>query len=211
MWNEFKEFALKGNALSLAIGVIIGAAFGKIVDALVNDIIMPILGIAGKADFSNYYVPLSSAVTATNLADARKQGGVLAYGDFITVVINFLIVAIALFVVIKGINTLTRKAAKEPCRAANPGSRSPDADPRPAGQARRLAPAVGLSRGYAAASDAASLFRSMRAALRFRATQKDACATTPALRSTSAEASAGFAPKPASATSAAPTAIWTEP
>jgi large conductance mechanosensitive channel len=114
MWNEFKEFALKGNALSLAIGVIIGAAFGKIVDALVNDIIMPILGIAGKADFTNYYVPLSSAVTATNLADARKQGGVLAYGDFVTVVINFLIVAIALFVAIKGINTLTKQAAKEP-------------------------------------------------------------------------------------------------
>jgi large conductance mechanosensitive channel len=120
MWNEFKEFALKGNALSLAIGVIIGAALGKIVDALVNDIIMPILGIAGKADFSNYYVPLSSAVSATNLADARKQGGVLAYGDFITVVINFLIVAVALFVVIKGINTLTRKAAKEPPVPAPP-------------------------------------------------------------------------------------------
>jgi large conductance mechanosensitive channel len=120
MWNEFKEFALKGNALSLAIGVIIGAAFGKIVDALVNDIIMPIIGIAGKADFSNYYVPLSSAVTATNLGDARKQGGVLAYGDFISVVINFLIVAIALFLVIKGINTLTRQAAKEPPPPAPP-------------------------------------------------------------------------------------------
>jgi large conductance mechanosensitive channel len=120
MWNEFKEFALKGNALSLAIGVIIGAAFGKIVDALVNDIIMPIIGIAGKADFSNYYVPLSSAVTATNLADARKQGGVLAYGDFISVVINFLIVAIALFIVIKGINTLTKQAAKEPPPPAPP-------------------------------------------------------------------------------------------
>jgi large conductance mechanosensitive channel len=109
MWQEFKEFALKGNALSLAIGVIIGAAFGKIVDALVNDIIMPIIGIAGKADFSNYFVPLSSAVTATNLQDARKQGGVFAYGDFITVVINFAIVAVALFLVIKGINTLNRK------------------------------------------------------------------------------------------------------
>ncbi|HTZ67980.1 MAG TPA: large conductance mechanosensitive channel protein MscL [Roseiarcus sp.] len=120
MWNEFKEFALKGNALSLAIGVIIGAAFGKIVDALVNDIIMPIIGIAGKADFSNYYIPLSGAVTATNLSDARKQGGVLAYGDFISVVINFLIVAIALFVVIKGINTLTRQAAKEPPSPAPP-------------------------------------------------------------------------------------------
>jgi large conductance mechanosensitive channel len=120
MWNEFKEFALKGNALSLAIGVIIGAAFGKIVDALVNDIIMPIIGIAGKADFSNYYVPLSSAVSATNLADARKQGGVLAYGDFISVVINFLIVAIALFIVIKGINVMTRKAAEEPPPPAPP-------------------------------------------------------------------------------------------
>jgi large conductance mechanosensitive channel len=120
MWNEFKEFALKGNALSLAIGVIIGAAFGKIVDALVNDIIMPIIGVAGKADFTNYYIPLSSAVTATNLADARKQGGVLAYGDFISVVINFLIVAIALFIVIKGINTLTRQAAKEPPPPAPP-------------------------------------------------------------------------------------------
>jgi large conductance mechanosensitive channel len=120
MWNEFKEFALKGNALSLAIGVIIGAAFGKIVDALVNDIIMPILGVAGKADFTNYYIPLSSAVTATNLADARKQGGVLAYGDFISVVINFLIVALALFVVIKAINTLTKQAAKEPPPPAPP-------------------------------------------------------------------------------------------
>ena len=120
MLEEFKEFALKGNALALAIGVIIGAAFGKIVDALVNDIIMPILGIAGKADFSNYFIPLSGAVTATNLADAKKQGGVLAYGDFITVVINFLIVAIALFVVIKAINTLTRQAAKKPPPPAPP-------------------------------------------------------------------------------------------
>ncbi len=109
MWQEFKDFAMKGNALDLAIGVIIGAAFGKIVDGLVNDIIMPIIGIAGKADFSNHFIPLSSAVTATNLADARKQGGVFAYGDFITIVINFLIVAAALFVVIKGINTMNRK------------------------------------------------------------------------------------------------------
>ncbi len=81
----------------------------QIVDALVNDVIMPIIGISGKADFSNYFMPLSGAVTATNLADARKQGGVLAYGDFITVVINFVIVAVALFVVIKAINSLNRK------------------------------------------------------------------------------------------------------
>ena len=120
MLEEFKKFAMRGSVVDLAVGVIIGAAFGKIVDALVNDIIMPIIGIAGKADFTNYYVPLSSAVTATNLADARKQGGVLAYGDFISVVINFLIVAIALFVVIKGINMMTRQAAKEPPPPAPP-------------------------------------------------------------------------------------------
>ena len=122
MWQEFKEFAMKGNALDLAVGVIIGAAFGKIVDGLVNDIIMPIIGIAGKADFSNYFVPLSSAVTATNLADAKKQGGVFAYGDFITIVINFVIVAIALFAVIKGINTLNRKP-----KAAAPAEPPPPA------------------------------------------------------------------------------------
>ena len=122
VWQEFKEFALKGNALSLAVGVIIGAAFGKIVDALVNDIIMPIIGIAGKADFSNYYIPLSSAVTATNLADARKQGGVLAYGDFISVVINFLIVAVALFVVIKAINAMNRKPPAEPAAPPPPSN-----------------------------------------------------------------------------------------
>jgi large conductance mechanosensitive channel len=120
MWDEFKEFALKGNALSLAVGVIIGAAFGKIVDALVNDIIMPVIGIAGKADFTNYFVPLSSAVTATNLADARKQGGVFAYGDFITVIINFAIVAVALFVAIKGINSLTRKPPAAPAAPPPP-------------------------------------------------------------------------------------------
>ena len=126
MWQEFKEFAMKGNALDLAIGVIIGAAFGKIVGALVDDIIMPILGVAGKADFSNYFLPLSSAVTATNLADARKQGGVFAYGDFITVVINFIIVAVALFVVIRGINTLNRKPA--PAAPAAPPPPSPEVE-----------------------------------------------------------------------------------
>ena len=120
MWQEFKQFAMRGNALDLAIGVIIGAAFGKIVGALVDDIIMPVIGIAGKADFSNYFIPLSSAVTATNLADARKQGGVFAYGDFITVVINFLIVAVALFVVIKGINTLNKKPEAAPAAPPPP-------------------------------------------------------------------------------------------
>ena len=120
MWQEFKQFAMRGNALDLAIGVIIGAAFGKIVGALVDDVIMPIIGIAGKADFSNYFIPLLNAVTATNLADARKQGGVFAYGDFITVVINFLIVAVALFVVIKGINTLNKKPEAAPAAPPPP-------------------------------------------------------------------------------------------
>jgi len=124
MWQEFKEFAIKGNALSLAVGVIIGAAFGKIVDALVNDLIMPVVGMAGKADFSNYYLPLSSSVTATNLADARKQGGVFAYGDFITVVINFAIVAVALFLLIKGITALNRSDKEK--AAATPPPPSPE-------------------------------------------------------------------------------------
>ena len=117
MLKEFREFAMRGNVVDLAIGVVIGAAFGKIVDALVNDIIMPIVGIAGKADFSNYFIGLSSGVTATNLADARKQGGVLAYGDFVTILINFLIVAFALFFVVKGINALKKPA---PAPAAPP-------------------------------------------------------------------------------------------
>jgi large conductance mechanosensitive channel len=114
MLKEFREFAMRGNVVDLAIAVVIGAAFGKIVNALVEDIIMPIIGIAGKADFSNYFLPLSKAVTATNLGDARKQGGVLAYGDFVTVVINFLIIAVALFFVVKGINTLKKQAPAAP-------------------------------------------------------------------------------------------------
>ena len=120
--KEFRDFAMRGNVVDLAIGVIIGAAFGKIIDALVNDIIMPIIGIAGKADFTNYFLPLSHAVTATNLADARKQGGVLAYGDFITIVINFLIVAVALFFVVKGINILHRPAPAPDAAAPAPPS-----------------------------------------------------------------------------------------
>jgi large conductance mechanosensitive channel len=120
MLQEFKAFAMRGNVIDLAVGVIIGAAFGKIVDALVNDIVMPIVGIVGKADFTNYFVPLSGAVTATNLADAKKQGGVLAYGDFITIVVNFLIVAIALFFVVRGINAMMKTPAPEPAAPPPP-------------------------------------------------------------------------------------------
>jgi large conductance mechanosensitive channel len=117
MLKEFKEFAMRGNVIDLAVAVVIGAAFNKIVGSLVDGIIMPIIGIFGKADFSNYFLPLSSAVTATNLADARKQGGVLAYGDFITNVIQFLIVALALFFVIKAINAMKKS---EPAAPAAP-------------------------------------------------------------------------------------------
>ena len=107
MLKEFREFAMKGNVVDLAVGVIIGAAFGAIVTSLVGDIIMPIIGaITGGLDFSNYFTPLSKAVSAGNLADAKKQGAVLAYGNFLTLVINFLIIAWALFLVVKGINRL---------------------------------------------------------------------------------------------------------
>ena len=112
MWKDFKAFAMRGNVVDLAIGVIIGAAFGAIVNSLVGDIIMPTIGaITGGLDFSNYFTPLAKEVTATNLADAKKQGAVLAWGHFLTLTLNFLIVAAALFAVIRGMNKLV---AKEP-------------------------------------------------------------------------------------------------
>ncbi len=120
MLKEFRDFAMRGNVIDLAVAVVIGAAFNKIVGSLVDGIIMPIIGIFGKADFSNYFLPLSSAVTATNLADARKQGVVLAYGDFITNLIQFLIVAAALFLVIKAMNAMKQPAPEAP--AAPPPS-----------------------------------------------------------------------------------------
>jgi large conductance mechanosensitive channel len=107
MLEEFKKFAMRGNVVDLAVGVIIGAAFGAIVSSLVGDIIMPIIGSAtGGLDFSNYFFPLSAKVTATSLAEAKKQGAVLAWGNFLTLVINFLIIAFVLFLCIKGINKL---------------------------------------------------------------------------------------------------------
>ncbi|MGN6095247.1 MAG: large conductance mechanosensitive channel protein MscL [Bosea sp. (in: a-proteobacteria)] len=114
MLEEFKKFALRGNVIDLAIGVVIGAAFGKIVDSLVNDIIMPFIGALGGVDFSNYFVGLNSGVTATTLAEAKKQGAVLAYGNFITVAVNFIIIAFVLFLVVKGINMLQKKKEEEP-------------------------------------------------------------------------------------------------
>ncbi len=115
MLKEFREFALKGNVVDLAIGVIIGAAFGKIVTSMVEDVLMPIIGwIAGGLDFSNYFLPLIGTVTATSYADAKAQGAVIGYGQFLTISINFLIVAWVLFMVIKAVNKLRRQAAPPP-------------------------------------------------------------------------------------------------
>ncbi|WP_051357451.1 large conductance mechanosensitive channel protein MscL [Azorhizobium doebereinerae] len=121
MLKQFQQFAMRGNVVDLAVGVIIGAAFGNIVTSLVGDVFMPIIGsVSGGLDFSNYFLPLSSAVTADNLADAKKQGAVLAYGNFITIAINFIIVAAILFFIVRAINSLKRDEEKKP--AAPPRS-----------------------------------------------------------------------------------------
>jgi large conductance mechanosensitive channel len=116
MLEEFKKFALRGNAVDLAIGVIIGAAFGAIVNSLVGDVLTPIIGaITGGLDFSNHFIALSSKVTADSLAEAKKQGAVLAWGSFFTIIINFIIIAWVLFLVVKLMNRLMRsEAAKVP-------------------------------------------------------------------------------------------------
>ena len=115
MLKEFREFAIKGNVVDLAVGVIIGAAFGAIVSSLVGDIIMPIIGaITGGFDFSNYFVKLSPKVTADSLVEAKKQGAVLAWGNFLTIVINFLIIAWVLFLVIRAITRLQKKEDEAP-------------------------------------------------------------------------------------------------
>ncbi len=121
MLDEFKAFIARGNVMDLAVGVIIGGAFGKIVSSLVDDIIMPIIGaVTGGIDFSNYFIRLSSAVTATNLVEAKKQGAVLAYGSFITVIIQFLILAWIIFLMVKAINRLRVKEEAKPSAPAAP-------------------------------------------------------------------------------------------
>jgi len=123
MLKEFREFAMKGNVVDLAIGIVIGAAFGAIVSSLVADVIMPVIGLAtGGLDFSNYFIPLSAKVTATNLADAKKQGAVLAYGNFIQLVVNFLIIAFSLFIVIRIINKLKRHEEAKPAEPQKPSA-----------------------------------------------------------------------------------------
>lgn len=110
MLKEFKEFAMKGNVVDLAVGVIIGAAFGAIVNSMVADIIMPIIGaITGGLDFSNYFTALSAKVTAGTLAEAKKQGAVLAWGSFLTLALNFIIIAFVLFMVIRVMNKLKKQ------------------------------------------------------------------------------------------------------
>ena len=116
MLEEFKKFAMRGNVIDLAVGVIIGAAFGLIVSSLVGDIIMPIIGaVTGGLDFSNYYTAMSSKVQAgLSYADAKKQGAVLGWGQFLTITLNFLIVAWVLFMAIKGINKLKKEEPPPP-------------------------------------------------------------------------------------------------
>ena len=120
MASEFKDFISKGNVMDLSVGVIIGGAFGKIVDSLVGDIIMPVVGkIIGNVDFSNIYVALSGQAAGLPLAEAKKAGSVLAYGNFITIAINFLILAFVIFQMVKMVNRM-KKAEPPPAPAPTP-------------------------------------------------------------------------------------------
>ena len=120
MLNEFKAFIARGNVMDLAVGVIIGAAFNRIVESVVNDLVMPIIGAltGGGFDFSNYFIALSGNVTASSLAAAREQGAVFAYGNFITVLINFLILAWIIFLMVKGVNRMRASLEKEKAAGA---------------------------------------------------------------------------------------------
>jgi large conductance mechanosensitive channel len=114
MLEEFRKFALRGNVVDLAIGVIIGAAFGNIVSSLVADIIMPVVGsISGGLDFSNHFLPLSAKVTASSLVEAKKQGAVLAWGNFVTITLNFIIIAFVLFLAIRALGRFMAKEAEK--------------------------------------------------------------------------------------------------
>jgi large conductance mechanosensitive channel len=122
MLKEFKDFAMKGNVVDLAIGVIIGGAFGKIVESMVADIIMPIIGaITGGIDFSNLYLALGAKVPAgTGYADAKKLGAMFGYGQFLTFVVNFIIIAWVLFLIVKAMNNLKKAEAAAPAAPAEP-------------------------------------------------------------------------------------------
>lgn len=122
MFKEFKEFAVKGNVVDLAVGIIIGAAFGKIVSSIVNDMIMPVVGLAlGGLDFSNFFIQLAGDEAVTTLAAAKDAGvPVLAYGQFVNIVIEFLIVAFAVFLLVKAINSAKKKEEEKPAAPAAP-------------------------------------------------------------------------------------------
>lgn len=113
MFSEFKKFAMRGNVVDLAIGVIIGAAFGSIVNSLVADVFMPLIGwVTGGLDFSNHFIALGKDVTAISYEEAKKQGAVIGYGRFITLAVNFIIVAWVLFLFVRGINKMHAKDDK---------------------------------------------------------------------------------------------------
>ncbi len=121
MLSEFKEFIAKGNVMDLAVGVIIGGAFALITKSLVDDIIMPIVGaIFGGLDFSNYFVGLSGDVTAGTLDAAKEQGAVLAYGNFITVIVNFIIIAFIIFLMVRFVNRMRAEEEEAPAEPAAP-------------------------------------------------------------------------------------------
>lgn len=118
MMQEFKEFAMKGNVVDLAVGVIIGGAFGKIVDSLVQDVIMPPIGrIFGGLDFANYYLPLNGQATTLTLVEAKKAGAVLAYGNFLTILLNFVILAFIIFQMVRLMNKARRAQPEVPAAA----------------------------------------------------------------------------------------------
>ena len=107
--SEFKDFIAKGNVMDLAVGVIIGGAFGTIVSSLTDDVIMPLVGLFGEADFTNFYIPLQEGIDARTLDAAREQGAVLAYGAFVTNVVNFVILAFIIFMMVKAVNRMRRE------------------------------------------------------------------------------------------------------
>jgi large conductance mechanosensitive channel len=114
MFKEFKEFALKGNLIDMAVAFVMGAAFVKLSTAFIEDLVMPLIGkISGGMDYTNKFIALSDKVTETNLLEAKKQGAVIAYGDFITVGINFIIVALVMFLVVKALNRAKQLIVKE--------------------------------------------------------------------------------------------------
>ncbi len=153
--SEFKSFILRGSVVDLAVGIIIGGAFGAIVASFLADIVMPLIGAAGGADFSNYFYPLSSAVTATTLEAAREQGPVLAWGKFITAIANFVLIGFIIFLVVRSINKL--RAAPAAAAPAGPSAQEAllaeirDLLAGPAVAAKAAAPAKAAAAAKAAA------------------------------------------------------------